>query len=122
MATRAAATTGAGSAGGVGAIGDSSTGFYAHIPTMQQAMDDLMISAEKLKNVLGQLQTELQPMISTWSGSAQECYAQCQAEWNAACTDMQNLLTKSGITVDQAATLYGNTDLKIAGAWQQMKG
>jgi WXG100 family type VII secretion target len=107
---------------GAAAAGDSPNGFYAHIPTMQQAMDDLMISAEKLKGVLATLEHELQPMISSWSGGAQECYTACQTEWNAACTDMQSLLTKSGITVDQAATLYGNVDTKIATAWQQMRG
>lgn len=103
------------------AAGDSSTGFYAHIPTMDSAMDDLMIAAEKLQAILTDLDDQIKPMLASWDGGARDMYYSCQAEWQAAAADMQALLKGAGITVSQASTLYGNVDAKVAAAWQSMR-
>jgi 6 kDa early secretory antigenic target len=100
--------------------GYSTDGFYANIPTMQQAIEDLEGSSQRLQGYLDQLQENLQPLISSWSGAAQECYVQCQRQWDAACQDMQTLLQRAGTTVGQASTLYSNTDGKVASAWSGM--
>ncbi|MEZ0095364.1 WXG100 family type VII secretion target [Streptacidiphilus sp. EB129] len=103
------------------ATGDSSSGFYAHIPTMDQAMDDLMIAAQKLTSILDDLDQQIRPMLNSWDGDAKDMYTSCQAEWNAAAADMQSLLKSAGITVSQARDLYGTVDSQIAAAWAGMR-
>ncbi|QMU77937.1 WXG100 family type VII secretion target [Streptacidiphilus sp. PB12-B1b] len=103
------------------ATGDSGSGFYAHIPTMNQAMDDLMIAEQKLRAILDDLDQQIRPMLNSWDGNAKDMYTACQTEWNAACTDMAALLQGAGITVNQASTLYGTVDAQVASAWQSMR-
>ncbi|WP_035839334.1 WXG100 family type VII secretion target [Kitasatospora azatica] len=103
------------------ATGDSTTGFYAHIPTMDQAMDDLMIAEQKLAAILADLDQQIRPMLNSWDGDAKDMYLACQTEWNAACDDMRTLLQNAGITVNQARNLYGTVDAQIAAAWQSMR-
>lgn len=94
--------------------------FYANTQGMDQAMDDLLIAANKLRSILDNLDQEIQPMLNSWDGDAAAMYKHCQQKWNAATDDMRLVLGQAGITVGNATQLYGTVDAQVAAAWQGM--
>jgi WXG100 family type VII secretion target len=60
----------------------------------------------KLTTTLEQLTSDLQPMISTWSGAAQESYLQCKRQWDDASAALSLVLSNIGTAVGQAHENY----------------
>jgi WXG100 family type VII secretion target len=60
----------------------------------------------KLTGTLDQLESGLQPMISSWSGAAQESYLQCKKQWDDASGALAQILSNIGSAVGQAHENY----------------
>ncbi len=83
---------------------------------MQQAAADIQSAISKLASDLDQLNSDAQPLVSTWSGAAQQAYFQRQTTWTNAANDLtqilraiQRALVES--TSDYSATERANTSL-----------
>lgn len=83
---------------------------------MQQAAADIQSGINKLTSDLDQLNSDAQPLVSTWSGEAQAAYFQRQTTWTNAANDLtqilrdiQRALVES--TQDYSATERANTNL-----------
>jgi early secretory antigenic target protein ESAT-6 len=59
---------------------------------MQQAAADIQSAINKLNSDLDTLESDAQPLISTWSGEAQSAYFQRQQTWTNAANDLSQTL------------------------------
>jgi|SRR5882757_7657241 len=71
----------------------------------------------KLTGTLEQLETDLGPMIRTWSGSAQEAYIACKTAWDKAATDLATVLNSIGSSVGDAHDNYRAAETSALGNW-----
>lgn len=85
---------------------------------LQQASADIQKALNTLESQLTQLEQDAGPLVSTWEGEAQAAYAQRQAAWRAAATDLQNILRDIRIAVDDSASDYLHTEKKATSLFQ----
>lgn len=60
----------------------------------------------KLTATLDQLESDLAPMIASWSGAAHEAYLRCKAQWDEAALALAQVLSSIGQAVGQAHENY----------------
>jgi 6 kDa early secretory antigenic target len=77
---------------------------------LQQGSHDIQKALNTLQSQLGQLEQDAGPLVATWSGPAQEAYAQRQRKWKAAADDLASILRNIKIAVDESAEDYQRTE------------
>lgn len=85
---------------------------------LQQAGADIHRAVSALETQLDQLEQDAAPLVSTWQGQAQEAYAERQARWRSAATDLQNILRDIKLAVDDSASDYLHTEKKATSLFQ----
>ena len=81
---------------------------------LDQAADDLRRKAREIDQRLDRLESELPPLRSDWTGRAQEAYVQAKATWDAAMTEMRQLLDDTGRAVSASNAEYAAADARGA--------
>ena len=71
----------------------------------------------KLTATLDQLESDLQPMINSWSGQAQESYLQCKKQWDDAAQALSVVLNNIGQAVGKAHENYRAAESAAANNW-----
>ena len=71
----------------------------------------------KLTATLDQLESDLQPMINSWSGQAQESYMACKKQWDEAAQALSQVLNNIGQAVGQANQNYQSAENAARGNW-----
>ncbi|GAB2463485.1 WXG100 family type VII secretion target [Jatrophihabitans fulvus] len=71
----------------------------------------------KLTATLDQLESGLNPMIQSWSGSAQESYLQCKKQWDDAALALSQVLNNIGQAVGQANQNYQAAEHAAKSNW-----
>lgn len=71
----------------------------------------------KLTATLDQLESDLQPMINTWSGQAQQSYLQCKKQWDDASMALSQVLNSVGQAVGQAHQNYQGAENAARNNW-----
>lgn len=71
----------------------------------------------RLTATIEQLESDLQPMIASWSGLAQESYLACQQQWNAAATSLSQVLNSIGQAIDDAHRNYTAAEYAARANW-----
>lgn len=79
---------------------------YVDHGKLQTCAGDLAARKGVLDEVLSQLEADLAPMISTWSGEARDLYLQKKAAWDKAAKDISDLLGHIGTITESAFTEY----------------
>jgi WXG100 family type VII secretion target len=87
---------------------------------VQDVEDVLRDCDQAVGQILDQVNTAIQPMMSSWQGSSQEAYGQVQTKWNSDLSDMQNVLSQYAPTLDEMKINYGTTDNNLALQWSQI--
>ena len=64
--------------------------------------DDLGQAVKRIDDRLNRLESELAPLRSDWTGSAQQAYTTAKAKWDNAMQEMKGLLQETSSTVAQA--------------------
>ncbi|WIM96792.1 WXG100 family type VII secretion target [Actinoplanes oblitus] len=77
---------------------------------LHQAGLDIDKALGTLRSQLDQLERDAAPLVETWAGEAREAYAQRQATWRAASTDLENILRQIRVAVDESAADYVATE------------
>ncbi|GIF15097.1 WXG100 family type VII secretion target [Actinoplanes teichomyceticus] len=77
---------------------------------LQQAGADIDKALRTLRSQLDQLERDAAPLVATWAGDAQEAYAQRQARWRAASTDLESILRQIRVAVSESAADYVATE------------
>lgn len=84
-------------------------------------VEDVLSACDKaVGQILDEVNTAIQPMLSSWQGSSVDAYQQIQAKWNSDLTDMQSILSQYAPTLDEMKVNYGNTDNNLALQWSQI--
>lgn len=78
------------------------------------ASDDLLTAGTRIRSRLDQLEGELAPLQSGWSGAARESYASAKSEWDSAIGEMVTLLTQFSTAVTNANEAYREADRRGA--------
>lgn len=71
----------------------------------------------KLTGTLEQLNSDLQPMINSWSGAAQEAYLNCKKQWDDAAAALAQVLNNIGQVVGQAHENYTAAENAARNTW-----
>jgi len=79
---------------------------------LMQAGADIQKALNELQSQLGQLERDAGPLVSTWGGDAQMAYQERQRKWQAAATDLSEILRQIKIAVDESAADYQDTERK----------
>jgi WXG100 family type VII secretion target len=87
---------------------------YSGVNDVETALQDC---DKAVGQILDEVNTAIQPMMSSWQGSSQEAYGQVQTKWNSDLTDMQSVLSQYAPTLDEMKLNYGNTDNSLALQW-----
>lgn len=81
---------------------------------LDQASSDLGVAAQRISGRLDQLEAELRPLRTQWSGAAQESYRVAQAAWDQAMKEMVLLLRQISTDVASSNMAYRDADRRGA--------
>ena len=70
-----------------------------------------------LTATLDQLESDLHPMIDSWSGAAQEAYLACKKQWDEAALALAQVLGNIGAAVGQAHDNYAAAETAARSNW-----
>lgn len=73
---------------------------------------------QALQTTLQDLEQQLNPMVSSWSGDAREAYTAQKRNWEQASASMAEVLQRMGQAVGQARDNYSQTEAANRGIWQ----
>ena len=81
---------------------------------LDQAAEELLRLVAKIDGRLQQLQGELEPLRTTWTGDAQRAFAVAAARWDGAITEMRDLLSSTSQQVRRSNIEYRAADARGA--------
>jgi early secretory antigenic target protein ESAT-6 len=94
------------------------------MPEISVSFESLASGQDSIKGVytqltatLDQLESDLQPMVSSWSGSAQESYLQCKKQWEEAAAALSIVLSQIGQAVGTANENYQAAERAAKNNW-----
>ncbi len=70
-----------------------------------------------LTGTLEQLESDLAPMVQSWSGAAQEAYLQCKKQWDDAAQALAQVLNTIGQAVGTAHDNYSQAERAAQSNW-----
>ncbi|HYF74293.1 MAG TPA: WXG100 family type VII secretion target [Nocardioides sp.] len=79
--------------------------------------DDLGRAVRRIDERLDRLESELAPLRSDWTGSAQQAYLAAKGTWDRAMQEMKALLHDTSATVVQSNAEYRAADQRGAAAF-----
>jgi 6 kDa early secretory antigenic target len=79
---------------------------HVQFESLQAGQQGIQNNYSKLTATLEQLESDLQPMINSWSGAAQEAYLVCKKQWDDASLALSQVLSSVGQAVGQAHDNY----------------
>jgi 6 kDa early secretory antigenic target len=74
-------------------------------------------SAQRIQQQLSDLKSYLAPIVSEWTGRAQEGWQQQQSKWDQAANDLQNVLQAISRAVQEAHGAYVQTEQSNTAVW-----
>jgi early secretory antigenic target protein ESAT-6 len=77
----------------------------------------IMATHRALQGTLEQLESQLNPMVNSWSGDARESYFQQKKKWEEASQAMAAILRQMGQSVDQAHGNYQSAETSNRNLW-----
>jgi 6 kDa early secretory antigenic target len=77
----------------------------------------IMSTYRSLQGTLENLESQLAPMVATWSGSARDAYFAQKKKWDDASTAMATILQQMGVAVDEANSNYKAAETSNTNLW-----
>ena len=90
---------------------------HVQFESLQAGEQGIRNNYAKLTATLEQLESDLQPMIASWSGAAQEAYLQCKKQWDDAALALSQVLSNIGQAVGQAHDNYTAAENAARSNW-----
>ena len=75
-----------------------------------QAHGDLDRAGKKLLSLLADIENDASPLVSTWTGAAQEAYTTRQRQWHSDAEVIVGKLQQITAGLEQAVQIYANAD------------
>ena len=85
--------------------------------SLQTGQQGIRNNYARLTATLEQLESDLKPMLSTWSGAAQEAYLVQKKNWDDAALALSQVLNSVGQAVGQAHENYTNAENSARSNW-----
>jgi early secretory antigenic target protein ESAT-6 len=90
---------------------------YVEHARIETAATRLRAHKKTFDAVLGQLESDLAPMIATWSGEARDLYLAKKASWDRAALDLTVLLASIATLTEDAHAAYSTTVSELSDMW-----
>ena len=90
---------------------------HVQFESLQAGEQGIRNNYAKLTATLEQLESDLQPMVSSWSGAAQEAYLVCKKQWDEAALALSQVLNNIGQAVGQAHANYTAAETAARSNW-----
>ena len=85
---------------------------------LNEVTDHLYKMVKDIDDRMNNLESDLAPLQSEWSGNAQGAYIQAKTKWDTAIAEMRQLLGDTGNTVGQSNQEYHSADMRGANSFQ----
>jgi early secretory antigenic target protein ESAT-6 len=85
--------------------------------SLSSGQDSIKGVYTQLTSTLDQLESDLAPMVASWSGSAQESYLQCKKQWEEAAAGLATVLNQIGQSVGTANDNYMAAERAAKNNW-----
>jgi WXG100 family type VII secretion target len=85
---------------------------------LNEVTDHLYKMVKDIDDRMNNLERDLAPLQSEWSGNAQAAYNHAKTKWDTAIAEMMQLLNDTGSTVGQSNVDYHAADLRGANSFQ----
>lgn len=96
------------------------SGLLVNHAALDQMTIDIRSAVQAIGGRLDQLEAELAPLRSEWSGQAQDSYRISKLRWDGAISQMRDLLNQTGAGVNQANASYAQADRAAAATFSQI--
>lgn len=90
---------------------------YVDHARIEHGVAQLRVHKKTFDEVLTQLESDLAPLVSTWSGGARDLYVAKKQAWDAAAQDLTVLLGSIAQLTADAHTGYVDTVSQVRNAW-----
>lgn len=90
---------------------------HVQFESLQAGAQGIRNNYAKLTATIDQLESDLQPMIASWSGAAQESYLACKKQWDDAALVLSHVLNNIGQVVRQAHQNYTAAENAARSNW-----
>lgn len=90
---------------------------HVQFESLQAGEQGIRNNYAKLTATLEQLESDLRPMINTWTGAAQESYLACKKSWDDAAVALSMVLSNIGQAVGQAHENYTAAESSARSNW-----
>lgn len=77
---------------------------------LQATQEHVQSTVSSVNTALSDLKSYLQPMVSTWTGSAADNYNALQAKWDQSANDLNQVLAAIGRALGQANEGFQTTE------------
>lgn len=84
---------------------------------IQTAASDISSTSGRINNLLDDLKSLIQPMVSTWEGDSAVAYAQAQDKWDRAAAELNTVLATISQTVGQSNDRMSDVNRRAAASW-----
>ena len=81
---------------------------------LSEGSANVIAGAKDIQSRLDQLEDDLKPLASDWTGAAKEAYREAKATWDKAIADMIILLQQAGQNVETSNEEYKSADSRGA--------
>jgi 6 kDa early secretory antigenic target len=92
-------------------------GLRVHHAGLDTAAQDLHGTVQAIADRLDRLESELAPLRSDWVGNAQQAYVAAKARWDAAISEMKDLLDQTSRHVQASNAEYIAADRRGAASF-----
>jgi 6 kDa early secretory antigenic target len=90
---------------------------HVQFESLASGQEGINRTFQALTGTIEQLESDLQPMIQSWSGSAQESYLQCKKQWDDAAQALSQVLSTIGQAVGTAHENYQQAERAAQSNW-----
>jgi len=88
-----------------------------HFGALQEAQQGITRTYSSLVATLEDLETKLGPLVSTWTGLAQQAYHEKKQQWDTAAAALSQVLNQIGQAVGQANENYQAAEQANRNTW-----
>lgn len=91
---------------------------YVEHARLETAASQLRTHKKNFDEILSNLESDLRPMISSWSGDARDLYLVKKNNWDAAAADLTELLADIATLTETAHNNYVTAVSEVGALWE----
>ncbi|MBZ8176759.1 WXG100 family type VII secretion target [Corynebacterium poyangense] len=84
---------------------------------IEGAAADISATSGRINQLLADLKSHIQPMVSSWEGEAATAYQAAQNQWDRAAEELNHVLATISRTVSQGNERMSDVNRRAAASW-----